>query len=131
MANPSGEGCLTVAEGGVIVSEDCSRSGTLIELRGARVSGGVGGTLLDRSIVRMIEALRGDALASRAVRWIDVTDPVSVLLGTAAGLRILLGGLSEAPSRLGALAVLYRSLHLEDYEVVDLRFGGEATLVPR
>jgi len=131
MADPSGEGCLTIAEGGVIVSEACERAASLIELRGARVSGGIGGTLLDRPIVHMIEALRGDGLASLAVRWIDVTDPESVVLGAATGLRILLGGLREAPSRLGALAVLQRSLHLEDYEVVDLRFGGEATLVPR
>jgi cell division septal protein FtsQ len=131
MTAPSGDGCLTVAEGGVVVSEVCEHADALIELRGARVSGGIGGSLLDLPIVQMIDALRSDGLASLGSRWIDVADPESVAVGTASGLRILLGNLSEAPSRLDALAVLYRSLDLEDYEVVDLRFGGEATLVPR
>jgi len=133
MVPPPGDGCVTLAEGGVVVSADCDRSGSLIELRGARLSGvGVGAFLPDASIVRLVDALRGAALAFLATRRIDVTDPTSVEVEAGSGLRVLLGGLNDAMLRLDALVALYRSsLDLEDYEVVDLRFGGEATLVPR
>ncbi len=132
MSAPSGEGCLTLGEGGVIVSTDCSRSASMIELRGARLSGdGVGDVLLDEAIVRLIDALRGGILASLGTERIDLTDSGSVELETGSGLRVLLGDMDGALSRLSSLAALSRSLDVEEYEVIDLRFGGEATLVPR
>jgi cell division protein FtsQ len=132
MSSPSSEGCLTLGEGGVIVSTDCSGSASMIELRGARLSGdGAGAVLLDEELVGLIDALRRGALASLGARLIDLTHAGSVELRTGAGLRVLLGDMDEMLLRLDSLAALSRSLDVEDYEVIDLRFGGEATLVPR
>jgi len=132
MSNPSSEGCLTLGEGGVIVSTDCSRSAAMIELRGARLSGGgVGAVLLEEAIADLIDALRRGVLASLGTQLIDLTNPGSVELETGGGLRVLLGDMNEVLLRLDSLAALCRSLDVEDYEVIDLRFGGEATLVPR
>ena len=132
MSDPSGNGCLAVGEGGVVVSTDCSRSASWIELRGARFLGdGVGATLADATIVRLIDAFEVGELASLGVRRIDLTNPDSVELETGSGLRVLLGDRNEVLLRLDSLAALSRSLDVEDYEVIDLRFGGEATLVPR
>jgi len=132
MAEPSGDGCLTLGEGGVVVSAGCTRADSMIELRGARLSGVVvGAVLVNGTIARLIDVLRGGALASLDTRRIDIDDSDFVELHTEAGFRVLLGDVGTAMSRLEALAALHRSLRLEDYEVVDLRFGGEATLVPR
>lgn len=132
MSNSSSEGCLTLGEGGVIVSTDCSRSAAMIELRGACLSGGgVGAVLLDEAIADLIDALRRGVLASLGTQLIDLTNPGSVELETGGGLRVLLGDMNEVLLRLDSLAALSRSLDVEDYEVIDLRFGGEATLVPR
>lgn len=132
MSDPSGRGCFALGEGGVIVSTDCSRSASTIELRGARLlGGGVGAILVDAKAARLIDALAVGELASLEVRRIDLTNPDSVELETRSDLRVLLGGMNEVLLRLDSLAALSRSLDVEGYEVIDLRFGGEATLVPR
>jgi cell division septal protein FtsQ len=132
MTDPSGEGCLTVGEGGVIVSTDCEHASALPELRGARLSGtDPGSVLLDGSIDTLIGALREGELAALGAELIDLTDPDSVELTTSSGLKVLLGGIDVALLRLKSLTALSRSLNVEDYEIIDLRFGGEATLVPR
>ena len=132
MSSPSNEGCLTLGEGGVLVSTDCLRSAAMIELRGARLpGGGVGDVLPDEEIADLIDALQGGVLASLGTQLIDLTNPDSVELRTRSGLRVLLGDMNEVLLRLDSLEALCRSLDVEDYEVIDLRFGGEATLVPR
>ena len=132
MSHPPGEGCLTVGEGGVIVSADCARASSLIELRGAGLSGGgVGAVLIDETLVRLIDALRRGAPASLDTQLIDLTNPDSIELRTGSDLRVFLGDMNDVLLRLDSLAALSRSLDVEDYEVIDLRFGGEATLVPR
>jgi len=132
MADPSGEGCLALGEGGVIVADGCSSSTSTIELRGARLSGfDPGSVLLDDTISDLIDAARNGVIASLDARLIDLTDPASIELVSESGLRILLGKTEEVLSRLDSLAALCRTLDMADYEVIDLRFGGEATLVPR
>jgi len=93
--------------------------------------GGVGAVLLEEAIADLIDALRRGVLASLGTQLIDLTNPGSVELETGGGLRVLLGDMNEVLLRLDSLAALCRSLDVEDYEVIDLRFGGEATLVPR
>ena len=132
MSDPSSDGCLTIGEGGVVVASDCERSSPLIELLGARLSGNrVGASLVDGTVVELIDRVKGGELASLGVERIDLTDPSSVELKTGSGTRVLLGGTTDVSSRLDSLAALCRSLDIKDYEVIDLRFGGEATLVPR
>jgi len=132
MSCPSGEGCLTIGEGGVVVSAVCEHAASLIELRGARLTGsGVGSVLIDETIVDLIDVLREGELGLLGTRWVDLTNLGSVEVRTGSGCRVLLGALNVALLRLDSLAALSRVLDIEDYEVIDLRFGGEATLVPR
>ncbi len=132
MSDPSSEACLTIGEGGIVVAPDCERRSSLIELLGARLSDSrVGASLVDGTVVDLIDRLRDGELASLGVERIDLTDPSSVELTTASGARVLLGSMTDVLARLDSLAALCRSLDIEDYEVIDLRFGGEATLVPR
>jgi len=132
MADPSGDGCLVVGEGGVIVSDDCARAASLVELRGAVLSGdGVATTVASDQVPGLLDAVRRGELATLGARVLDVGNQDSVELETGSGVRVLLGDIDHALSRLDCLAALCRSLHVEDYEVIDLRFGGEATLAPR
>ena len=132
MADPSSDGCLTIGEGGIVVASDCERRSSLIELVGARLSENrVGASLADTSVAELIDRVRRGELASLGVERIDLKDPGSIELATGSGARVLLGGTTDVSSRLDSLAALCRSLDIEDYEVIDLRFGGEATLVPR
>jgi len=123
--------CFILGEGGVAVAA-CEGPAHPLEIRGARWSGsGIGAVLLDRAIVELIEASRSGSLSFLDVVRIDATDPDELELVARSGQRILLGAIDDALSRLNALVALRRSLDIEDYAVIDLRFGGEATLVPR
>ena len=132
MADPSGGGVFTIGEGGVIVSAESSAPEAEVELRGVHLShDAVGGVVLDGPVTDLVVALREGALSGIGVQRIDVVDSYSVELETVSGVRILLGTIDEALSRLPSLAAINRSLDVEDYEVIDLRYGGEATLAPR
>ncbi len=132
MVDPSGDSCLALGEGGVVLSTDCTPSAAMIELRGARISGsGAGAVLLDSAVGELLHVLHDGVLASLDTQLIDLEDPDSIEVKTESGLRVLLGEMDDVLLRLDSLAALSRSLDVADYEVIDLRFGGEATLVPR
>ncbi|MBU0596439.1 hypothetical protein KJ567_07135, partial [Candidatus Bipolaricaulota bacterium] len=62
---------------------------------------------------------------------LNVSNLASIELLTEDGLRVRLGGIEGVTGRVEALAALSRRIDFRDYELIDLRFGGEATLVPR
>ena len=127
----AGEGCLILGEGGIVVAE-ARPSSPLIEVRGAKLTKEVfGGRLLDPRVNTLLNLLQGEFLQSLHIRSLDVFDPTSIELVTEDDLRIWLGGLDSAPDRMTALVALCRTIDVRAYELIDLRFGGEATLVPR
>jgi cell division protein FtsQ len=130
IAAPTGECSLIVGEGGVVVETNCEGERDLLELVGPSLSGDTPGSrLLDRGLVELIDALRRTSCPGMNITRIDATDPSSIVLEEASGMRILLGSIDSHARRVTALAALSRSIDLDKYAVIDLRLEGEARLV--
>ena len=128
--HPSENSRVAIAEGGVIVGRDAAVSSSL-ELLGAEPSGWESGdSLLNAQVVELLVALQGD-LCQVAVRSVDVTDLRSIELFLENDLHVRLGDIARMYDRLTALEALCREIEIDGYELIDVRFGGEATLVPR
>ncbi len=128
--HPADEGLVAIAEGGVIVEADGSAS-TFLQLEGIVPSGWAkGDRILDPRIADLAIKLRSD-VCQFAVRSVDVTDLHSIELILENDTRVRLGDIALAPDRLAALEALCRAIEIDGYEQIDVRFGGEATLVPR
>jgi hypothetical protein len=78
-----------------------------------------------------MDALGRTPLAGLTVREVDVSKRESADLVTTADARVRLGALSEAAAKVRYLEALCRTVKAAQYELIDLRFWGEATLVPR
>jgi cell division protein FtsQ len=130
---PSADGkCLLIGEGGIVVSENCEGWSETALLSGGSVSGATPGAhVLEPALVRLLDGLLRATLAGLTVRKVDVSDASSTVLVDDAGTRVLLGALNVAASRIRPLEALCRAVNIGTYELIDLRFGGEATLVPR
>jgi len=124
--------CLLIGEGGVVVLDTCEGWNETILLVGGSVSGTAPGAhVLEPALVRLLDGLLKATLAGLAVRKVDVSDVASTVLVDDSGMRVLLGALDVAASRIRPLEALCRAVNVGSYEMIDLRFGGEATLVPR
>ena len=128
--HPSEDLRVAVAEGGVIVGRDESITSSL-ELIGAVASGwGRGDRILDSRVAELVAILSSN-VCQLAVRSVDVTDLRSIELILENDTRVLLGDMAQTQNRLVALSALCREIEIGGYELIDVRFGGEATLVPR
>jgi len=128
--HPTEDAKVAVAEGGIIVGTDEFVSSSL-ELIGAEFSNwSRGDALLEPRVVELIAVLQGD-LCQLSVRSVDVTDLRSIELLLENDLRIRLGGIDRAQDSLAEMRALCREIKIDRYELIDVRFGGEATLVPR
>jgi cell division protein FtsQ len=128
--HPDEDARVAVAEGGVIVGRDEVVTSSL-ELIGAETSGWERGDRIhDPRVGELIVAL-SDNECWLAVRSMDVTDLHSIELILENDARVLLGDMAETQNRLVALDALCREIEIDGYELIDVRFGGEATLVPR
>ena len=128
--HPSENSRVAVADGGIIVGSDESITSSL-ELIGAATSGWErGDRILDSRVAELVAVLSGN-VCQLAVRSVDVTDLRSIELILENDARVLLGDLDQAQDRLAALDALCREIEIDGYELIDVRFGGEATLVPR
>jgi len=124
--------CLLIGEGGIVVSEKCDGWSETILLSGGSVSGTTPGAhVLEPALVRLLDGLLRATLTGMTVRKLDVSNAASVILVDDSGTRVLLGALDGAASRIRPLEALCRAVKVGNYEQIDLRFGGEATLVPR
>ena len=132
MSSPSDGGCILLGDGGVVVSIECASSPSLVELRSAVVTSHVpGGRLVDGRVTDLLQSLRREDLHSLRATSLNVSNLASIELLAEDGLRLRLGDIEGVIGRVEALAALGRRIDFRDYELVDLRFGGEATLVPR
>jgi cell division septal protein FtsQ len=128
--HPSENSRVAIAEGGVIVGKDEAVSSSL-KVVGAAFSGwGSGDVLLNLQVVELLVALQSNS-CELAVRSVDVTNLRSIELILANDVLVQLGDIVHMLDRLAALEVLCREIEIERYELIDIRFGGEATLVPR
>ena len=115
----------------MIVGRDEAVTSSL-ELIGAEPSSDwrKGKRILDLRVADLVAAL-SDNVCQLAVRSVDVTDLHSIELILENDARVLLGDVAQTQNRLAALNVLCREIEINGYELIDIRFGGEATLVPR
>jgi len=130
LQHPSEDVRLAVAEGGVIVGSDESVTSS-VEIIGAESSGwDQGDRLVDPRVAELIVELLGN-VCQLGVRSVDVTDLRSIELILDNDTRVLLGDMAHVKNRLVALTSLCPEIAIDEYELIDVRFGGEATLVPR
>ena len=128
--HPFEDSRVAIAEDGVIVGMDEAVTSSL-ELVGAEFSGlETGDSLISSQVAELLVVLQSN-LCQLAVRSVDVTDLRSIELFLENDLRVRLGDIVHMPDRLAALEVLCREIEIDGYELIDVRFGGEATLVPR
>jgi len=124
---------IAIGEGGVVVGADetLSATGTTLEIVGAGLTGrDPGDRLVDEGVTSLMETLSAGVCDHRVER-LDVTDLRSVELFLENDIRVQLGDLLGVYARLAALEALGQATELDGYERIDVRFGGEATLVPR
>jgi cell division protein FtsQ len=127
----AGNKCALIGEGGVVVGLSCAGRESTPLLKGAALSASEpGGRVANDDVSALMDTLC--AASSLAVRDVNVIDNGrSVELVTTADTLVRLGTLREAAARVRYLEALCRTVKAEQYELIDLRHGGEATLVPR
>jgi cell division septal protein FtsQ len=89
-----------------------------------------GDTVTDPLLVDLIHAIQ-HSVCGQSARTLDATDSRSLVLTLENDAQIRLGAVSEARQCLRLLDLLCREIELDGYELIDMRLGGEATLVPR
>ncbi len=133
MSDPEGENSLlVVAEEGVIVQRVSEVTSPILSIRGAHLTGAApGARLANPGVIVALERFHQRGLNADTFLLADFSDPSAVMLYTQDGLEVVLGPVDGIEARIDALAALLGTLNLADYRSIDLRFGGEATLVPR
>jgi cell division protein FtsQ len=128
----TGSACALIGEGGVVVAIDCKGRDGAPLLKGVPLSKAeTGGRLAKQGAADLMDALQRATLPGVVVREVDISKGESAELVTTAETRVRLGALDEAARKIPYLEALCRAVKAEQYELIDLRFGGEATLVPR
>ena len=128
----TGTACALLGAGGVVVAIDCKGRDSAPLLKGVSLSKAEpGGRVTKQGAADLMDALQRATLAGAVVREVDISKGELVELVTTAETRVRLGALDEAAEKVRYLEALCRAVKAEQYELIDLRFGGEATLVPR
>lgn len=123
---------LVVGEGGVLVQRVSEGVSATLVVRGADLTGSnPGARLTDRGIIAALEHLHRRALTAGPFHLADFSNPSAIMLYTTDELEVNLGPIDGIQVRIDALAELLQTLNQADYRSIDLRFGGEAILVPR
>ncbi len=123
---------LIVGEGGVIVDKERTGSVTYPIITGVPLTAPApGGRIQDRRITATLTQLRSAGLIPDPFNQLDFSDPSAVKLSSSGGVVVQLGDLSGIDRRIDELVALLPTIKLANYQSIDLRFGGEAILVPR
>ncbi len=124
--------CALVGEGGVVVALDCKGLDSIPQLKGIALSKAEpGGRLAKQGGADLVDALQRTTLVGLVVREVVISKDDMAELVSTAETRVRLGALGDAAHRVRSLEAVCRAVKAEQYELIDLRFGGEATLVPR
>jgi cell division protein FtsQ len=123
---------LLLASGGVIVQTASGPRSALPTLSGVTLSGQQpGARIVDPRVVETLAALASTQLDGKILQQIDFSDPADVTLHGEGDLVIQLGPLNGISGRIDDLGALLDTIDLAKYRSIDMRIGGEATLVPR
>jgi len=123
---------LVVGEGGILVQRGEGCVSATLMVCGVKLTGReMGARLTDHRVAAALEHLYRRALTTGPFHLADFSDPSAIMLYTPDGLEVNLGPIEGIQVRIDALAGLLKTINQADYRSIDLRFGGEAILVPR
>ena len=125
-------GLLVVGSGGVLVQEATADVRPPLVLEGARFTGYEPGARLDDpQILTAVQRLHRLGFTQGLFQTADFGNRFSVTLEGANDLVVYLGELDGISARIDALRALLQTIDANKYRSMDLRYGGEAVLVPR
>ncbi len=129
----SAKGEWVVGDDGLLIQQTTAKLRPPLVLRGALVKGqaALGAHLADGRVISLLAALLRHRLTDGAFTVADFSDPASVVLQGPDELTVLLGPVEGLELRIDELGALFSTIDVTQYRSIDLRFGGEATLVPR
>ncbi len=128
--HPTEDARVAVGEGGVILGGE-KMIASALHLVGADFSTWTfGGRVLHQAIADLLARLPS-RLCTIPIERVDVSDLRSIELFMENDTRVRLGGFESIDDRITALNALCREIEFDRYELIDVRFGGEGTLVPR
>jgi cell division protein FtsQ len=123
---------LVIGEGGVIVQQTTEINPQVLAVFGADLTGAdLGSYFVDNRVTSTLEYIYKKDFEDGILRRIDFSDPTRVTLQSEGDVTIMLGALDGIEVRIDAAAALLDTIDLAKYRSIDLRFGGEAILVPR
>ena len=126
------ERLMILGEDGVIVGYTKDEGADYVRVRGVSLSRTASGRqTVSEDVMRTLNYLRDRGLGRDIFPSIDFSDPAAITMHTADDGEVLLGPLSETKDRIDELVALLDTIDLAAYKTIDLRFGGEARLVPR
>ena len=133
VVDPLGGGRLLVlGEGCVLVQDATQDLRPPLIVRGAPFAAyEAGERLQDKDMADALERLHRLGLTQGLFQLVDFTNPFSVTLQGSNDLTIYLGELGKIALRIDALGALLQTIDPSKYRSMDLRYGGEAVLVPR
>ncbi len=123
---------LVIGEGGMIVQRTTEMDPQALAVFGADLTGAdLGSCFVDDRVTSTLEYIYKKDFEGGILRRIDFSDSTRVTLQGEGDVTIMLGALDGIEKRIDAAAALLDTIDLAKYRSIDLRFGGEAILVPR
>ena len=123
---------MVLGEDGVIVGYAKDASSQFVRASGVSLrSVSSGKVVVDAEVIRALNYMHLRGLGSDLFPRIDFSDSNIITMYTVDEGEIVLGPLSVVEERIDELKALLETIDLADYQTIDLRFGGEARLVPR
>ena len=123
---------MILGEDGVIVGYTKDEGADFVRVSGVSLLRGTSGRqIVGADVMRTLNYLRKQGLGSGLFPRIDFSNPAAITMHTADDGEVVLGPLGEIKDRIDELVALLDTIDLAAYQTIDLRFGGEARLVPR
>jgi len=133
VVDPSNESRLMVlGEDGVIVGYAKDSNLNFMCIGGVAIASTPSGKrIVNTDVVQMVAYLRKRGLGRDLFPRIDFSNLSAIIMYTVDEGEVMLGPISDIEDRIDELTVLLDTIDLASYQTIDLRFGGEARLVPR
>ena len=123
---------LIIGDGGVVVEKQHLNQLPYPLVIGAPLTQATaGGRIQNTQIIAILARLHSARLVPKPFNKINFSDPAAVQITSLDGTVVQLGELSGIEARIDELIALLPTIDLARYRSIDLRFGGEAILVPR
>ena len=123
---------VAIAEGGRLLYQVAEDERPFLSVKGIEfTSSDPSSVLTNKEATKVVEYLYNLGMSEGPFSLMDFGNPRQVTLYTPDELRIILGSIEKIRPRIDALVALLASIDLDDYQSIDLRFEGEAILVPR